>query len=326
MQMKKKPTKKRRVKGSSSDRRGLARRALTARRPSGVQPLEARERTDLLRYATELKRKGIAPDALLRDQLRAEEALHQMGYEGPLDSPRALRLLVGHPWLPDVDALDAPSLRLHLIRARAQRRLFGHRYRPADSIDLDACGEAFRLRPTRGGQLKPEIQLEIDISHYVTYLLLQQMFATATGTAVPDPGHRQFAAQYGYLLTSHSSARIDEGFMNLLVENRAPRTASSPKEGLNDTWQAATSQTTPLLEQALSRQIEAFNSAKEKRLPSAPGASERCALALLEVVCGRPPGDEQLPAALTYVHRLQRSLRLVKERVNNPKPKKGSTK
>jgi hypothetical protein len=279
--------------------------------PGTHEELDAREQDAVLRYAAGLKRLGIEPDALLRDEFLAEATLHQQGYQQGTNIPEALRALVGPR--PDIDALDAPSLRRELKLARAHRRFFGDRSPQKARIDLDACAEALHLRPARGTTPKPVFEREIDAVSYATYLVLQEMFGVATGAAEPKEN------------------LVDK----FLAENRRLVNIEATSEEEAQVIKAASSRARELLlEPALRRQIEAFNTDKERekktrlRDPLFPFRallpSERCALAMWEVLrYGYPAKDEDLDDALKLVRRLQRSFRLVRGRAaKRAKPEK----
>lgn len=354
--MKKPPVKRRRAKGSDRLRHGPAKAPVKRRRakepgplrhgpvqstPTADEPsmspqeLDARERDAVLRYAADLKRLGIEPAALLRDELRAEEALRRLGYQEDANVPEALRALVGDLMRPSIDGLDAPSLRRALKRAREHKRFFGNRFpfryglraRPHNRftgdrllflkarIDLDACAEALRLGPLPGSQPKPGFLREAEALHYGTYLILQKIFQEAKGAG----------ESVGDLLNRFIAENENRSLIKIPItgkeETRAIREVASRARDL-------------VLEPALKRQIEAFNTDKERekttRLRGDPlfpyrplTPAQRCALAMWEaMIVARPAKDEEADVAMAYVRLIQGSFRRSKKQVaKRAKPK-----
>ncbi len=290
-----------RAKGSHPVRPGPAESAPTAGTPPTSQELGPGERDAVLRYAADLKRLGIEPDILLLDELRAEEALRQLGYQQDADVAGALRALVRHPIRSNVDALDAPSLRRELKAARTHRMLVGDRFPPKARINLDASAEALRLtQEGRGAPPKPVAEREFEAAMYGGYLLLQEMFRKATGAAEPkENAVNKFIAENRRLI------ELPADYVQLLKAK-----TSTGRE--------------MLLELALKRQIEAFKREKKNKVRDPLMPSQRCALALVEMLRGGYPAkDEDLDKALKLVRRLQRSFRLMNARTTKrAEPKK----
>jgi hypothetical protein len=273
---------------------GLATHTL-ALLPPGKAKLTTEETKNLLESAHLLKRLGIDPAGLLHDQFIAETAVRSLEVKDRASVPDLLIRMVNSPLQRNSpDALDAPSIRAHLRRARSWRKYVGERRSQASGTsharDLDACAEAVGLARPRGGQPKPLNELLVDQLDYWAYMRFQTEFASRTGTPTPKPGERM------------DEIRISELEVAWALAEAAG--ALSPRD----------------FDAALARQVEAFKAAKGTSIALSP--SDYCALALWEFKRGTLDAENDLDDAKKYVWRLQRDLRLLRARSSPNKPPK----
>lgn len=264
--------------------------------PPEEAKLTAKEEATILTWAHALKRLGIEPHLLIRNQFLAEVAYRFLKETEDASVPDVLRMIVinsANPDVQSVDALDAPSVRIHLKLARSWRKYAGDVLTKDGTSfvrDLDACADAVALAPLRGGQSRPLVALLLDQLDYWIYAKLQRDFASRTGTPAPD-----FEQRVRHLWLSEVTA----------LWARFEKAGELSSQELND---------------ALLRQVEAFKAAKGTKGGLSP--ADHCALALWEFKVGTPATEKDLYAAQNYVRRVQHVLRLLKRRSKPRRPSK----
>jgi hypothetical protein len=257
------------------------------RPPKATQSAAARlgkkERAEILRYARALKVLGVAPGHLLWDELRAELIVQRAPAHVSLLLPMFLERMVAHvAGDQSYDALDAPSVRRVLKIARAYRKSFGYR------LPAELARDVVDLEKCADAfQLRPRPGA---VKKPLAQLALDHFHDSVYVRIQSDFAQR----------TGTPKPKSDAGI------------ALADPAGGNGFEEAIT--------KAVTRQVEAFKRDAGQRTALSP--SDRCALALYEFVTQVPARDGLFERARQYVQRLQRALRLLKERETGFKPKK----
>ncbi len=292
--------------------------------------LSAQERQSVLASAQLLKHLGIPPDRLLHAEAMAELIAGVLRQEENATTPTLLQKMVPDPLDPkSPDALDAPSVRLHLAAVRALRKHLGHSDRCQETLealpdDLDECADAIRLKLPRGKPVRTAPELFGDWRDHLTYVNLQRRFAERTGTNAPEIDPSLEAPAFLALLKQFSAATgevLPAGMLPLEGEDLEPALSRQVQAFEKERAEIATP-AKPFVGLALQgldpREIGEGDSAaiaeqsRRAQRASSLRPAQRAALALYELKHGRVVTDDDLSQAEEFVLRFQRSLRSAK--------------